>query len=461
VLERRRRQLSHWIRRVLGAQCAAVAACLPFIGGTGIKTTVALRRCREVSLNRPGLRVLLTEGSSTSAREAVTTLGLGGFSVEVCDTSALCFSRFSRFVGATHRCPSVSTNPAAYLDFILKLLATGRYDVLLPIHEQGFVFARFPERIPAGVGVALPSFNAYWTILNKARFSRLLTELDLPQPRTQVVLDVDAIEKRTDFPVVIKLPISTASRGVTIVRTRAELDTARRKIGPGEVVVQDFVEGPLEHVQAVFDRSRLVAMHGYRQVAGGAGGGESVKESVYRPAVREAVERIASRLEWHGAISFDYILSGYIPLFIDSNPRLVEPMSAYLAGTDLTGLLISISLGEHPTQAIPGVVGLRTRLAMQAVLGAALRTRSRRAVLKEIIALARLSGIYDGTQEELTPVRQDLLSLLPLAATVSMMLFKPELAETLNVSGWGAGLLTPDAVDKVAAGLPTEYTSEP
>ena len=34
------------------------------------------------------------------------------------------------------------------------------------------------------------------------------------------------------------------------------------------------------------------------------------------------------------------------PLLIDCNPRLVEPMSAYLAGTDLVGLLLKVSLGE-------------------------------------------------------------------------------------------------------------------
>lgn len=44
------------------------------------------------------LQVLLSEGSSTSAREAITILGLSGHRVEICDPSAWCLGRYSRFV---------------------------------------------------------------------------------------------------------------------------------------------------------------------------------------------------------------------------------------------------------------------------------------------------------------------------------------------------------------------------
>ena len=58
------------------------------------------------------LHVLVTEGSSTSAREAITILGLSGHRVEVCDPSPYCLARFSRFVRKFHRCPGLRTDPA-------------------------------------------------------------------------------------------------------------------------------------------------------------------------------------------------------------------------------------------------------------------------------------------------------------------------------------------------------------
>src|SRR5450432_3520569 len=120
------------------------------------------------------LRVLVSEGNSTSAREAITILGMSGHLVEVCDPASYCLARFSRFVRKFHRCPGLRDDPSGFLSFVEQLLATRRFDVLLPIHEQGFLFARVQQRLRAGVGIALPSFESYRTAHSKAGFSRLL-----------------------------------------------------------------------------------------------------------------------------------------------------------------------------------------------------------------------------------------------------------------------------------------------
>ena len=93
------------------------------------------------------LRVLVSEGNSTSAREAVTILGLSGHLVEICDPSSWCLARFSRFVDKLHHCPGLRDDPAGFLRFVETLLAARAFDVLLPVHEQGFLFARVPQRL--------------------------------------------------------------------------------------------------------------------------------------------------------------------------------------------------------------------------------------------------------------------------------------------------------------------------
>src|SRR3954465_1286641 len=120
------------------------------------------------------LRVLVSEGNSTSSREAITIMGLSGHLIEVCDPSPYCFARFSRFVRKFHRCPGLRDDPAGFLGFVEQLLASGRYDVLLPTHEQGLLFARVRERLNARVGLALPDFASYRAAHSKAGFSRLL-----------------------------------------------------------------------------------------------------------------------------------------------------------------------------------------------------------------------------------------------------------------------------------------------
>jgi predicted ATP-grasp superfamily ATP-dependent carboligase len=398
----------------------------------------------------PKLRVLLSEGGSTSAREAITLLGLAGHHVEICDPSPRCLGRFSRFVRAYHRCPGLGVDPAGYLAFIEDLLARRQFDVLLPIHEQGLLFAKVQLRLAARAGLALPAFTSYRTALDKARFSALLDQLRLPQPPTRIATAIDEARTATT-PCVIKAAIGTASRGVWIVRSEAEHNAALRELAAitpqgGAILLQDFVEGPVEHAQAVFVHGELLAMHAYRRIAEGAGGGPAQKQSVSHDGVRADVAKLGRHLAWHGALSLDYIWCDGAPRYIDCNPRLVEPMSAALAGLDLLGLLLQVSRGLTPAPPAASRDGVRSHLVMQALLGSALRDASRRALLHELASLLGRRGKYAGSVEELTPLRTDWVSGIPLAATALILLARPSLATRLAVKGWGNHLLDAAAV---------------
>ena len=399
------------------------------------------------------LRVLVSEGNSTSAREAVTILGLSGHLVEVCDPSPWCLARFSRFVQKFHRCPGLRDDPDGFLRFVEELLAARHFDVLLPIHEQGFLFARVQERLGDRTGLALPGFASYRAAHSKAGFSRLLDQLGLPQPVTRIVKSADELRDVVRFPAIIKTSIGTASRGIWFVRDEADLEGALRELSApdlsangaftDEVLVQEWVAGTTEKVQAVFCRSKLVGFHAYRQIAAGAGGGEAIKQSVSRPELRAHLATIGENLAWHGALSVDYVLrdDSATPLLIDCNPRLVEPMNAYLAGVDLVGLLLRVSQGEVPAALPQSRAGVRTHLAMQVLLGCASRGGTRRDILCECWRLLTGGGPYADSIEELTPVRLDWISAVPLAMTMILLLLAPKLAIRLARGGWGAHLL--------------------
>ena len=394
------------------------------------------------------LRVLIPEGSSTSGREAITILGLAGHHVEICDPSPWCLSRYSRFVRKFHRCPPLRTDPAGFLAFVEGLIASGRFDVLLPTHEQGLLFARVQARLAGKIAVALPSFDSYRTAHSKAGFGRLLDRLGLPQPPTRILKSQSEPRGATRFPAVVKTSVGTASRGITFVHNESELASALHSLDAGgafadEMLVQDMIAGTTEKAQSVFCRGQLVGFHAYRQVAPGVGGGEAIKQSVSRPVVRGYLEKIGAELGWHGALSVDYIMpdDGAGPLFIDCNPRLVEPFNAFQSGTDLVTLLLRVSQGETPAVLPEGRAGVLTHLAMQALLGLASRGGSRRDVAKEFGRLLDHGGPYAGSSEELTPLSHDGLGAVPVGMTMALLLASPTLATRLASGGFGAHLL--------------------
>jgi predicted ATP-grasp superfamily ATP-dependent carboligase len=405
------------------------------------------------------LRVLVSEGSSTSAREAITILGLSGHHIEVCDPSPWCLSRFSRLVGKFHHCPGLRDDPAGYLAFIEQRLADRKFDVLLPTHEQGFLFARAKQRIEGRAGIALPSFASYRTAHSKAGFSRLLDRLGLPQPPTQIVTSARPLREAIRFPAVVKTAVGTASRGIWFIRNASDLEGALHDLDAGdafagEVLVQDLIAGTTEKAQSVFCHGQMIGFHAYRQIMPGVGGGEAIKQSVKRPVVRAHLEKVGQALDWHGALSIDYIMpdGGGTPLLIDCNPRLVEPVNAYRSGVDLVGLLLRISLGETPAALPEGREGVLTHLAMQALLGCGARGGTRRNIARECVRLFAHSAPYADSTEELMPVETDWISAVPLVVTAALLLASPKSAIKLARGGFGAHLLDLGSIRAIESG---------
>jgi predicted ATP-grasp superfamily ATP-dependent carboligase len=385
-------------------------------------------------------RILLSEGSSLSGRQAITALGIAGYRVDVCDPDPVCLGRFSRFVRRFHRCPPMSGDPLGYLKFVVDLVARESFAVLLPTHEQAYLFASARDRLPSTVGVALSSFESFERVQSKAEFSRVLIELALPQPRTQLVSSSMELLGLGLHPAYIKTTIGTASRGVRFVRDAIELTRAARQLeseGAFEnpVLVQETVTGWLERAQTVFDRGRLVALHAYRQMLAGPGGGDIIKISVRRPVVRRHLAMLGEYLNWHGALSIDYILNegNDSPSYIDCNPRLVEPVNATFSGVPLAETLVRLSLGESPSELRPGRAGVKTRMGILSLIENANRYCTRTELLRELWRLCSGSGHFAGTVEELTPVQIDWLSALPLVWVAVWMLATPRAAH--NISG--------------------------
>jgi hypothetical protein len=404
-------------------------------------------------------RVLVSEGSSLSARQAITALGLAGHRVGVCDPEPRCIGRFSRFVTHYYKCPAIGQDPWAYLDFVLALLSDGRWDVLFPTHEQAFLFSLERARIPPGIGLAVADFRAFLQVQGKAALVRTLERLSIPQPASRVIRTPEELLRECRFPIYLKADYATASTAVWRIRSAGELKSKTAELasqalleGDREFVVQEPAEGILERVQAVFDRGRLVAIHGYRQIAEGLGGGDIAKLSATRPTVRDYVNRLGNELQWHGALSLDYIFqrANQTALFIDANPRLVEPMNAVFSGVNLADILVRVSAGEPVATVEPSGRELRTHMLLMALLTkAAARTR-RRDVFAELVRAVAGRGLYARSWEELLPVRIDFKCLFPLGYVLTQLLLNPKSATDLSAASITSYSLSPGAARQIA-----------
>ena len=400
------------------------------------------------------LRVLLSEGSGLTSRQVATRLGALGHHVEILSSTPICLTRFTRHVRALHRVPRFADDPLAWFDAAKRIATANAIDVLFPTQEQVAVLSALHSRLQ--VATVVPDFAALKRVQDKIEAWRTLNEIGVPQPDSFVVRGKDDLARAVRFPVFVKRPISTASTGVRRASAADELVTAATALGlgSGELLVQTQAEGPLAMVQALADHGRLVAHHANLRVAEGIGGGAAIKESVVLPTLAGHLERLVQALGWHGPISMDVIVTDAGPLVIDVNPRLVEPVNAYLAGVDLVGAMLELAQNRHPAAVPVGRPGVRSCQLLLGVLGAA-EHGSRRAMLAELIDAARHRGAYQGAVEELTPVGGDPIAAFPVVIAVLATAIKPSLWRLFHAGATGPYSLTPEAWRSIIAASAT------
>jgi hypothetical protein len=157
----------------------------------------------------------------------------------------------------------------------------------------------------------------------------------------------------------------------------------------------------------------------------------------------------------------DVILTAQRPMVIDVNPRLVEPMNAYLSGVDLVGAVLELACRRHPFPQAIGRSGTRSRQLLLGILGAAQKDGSRISVMRELVLASRQRGEYAKTVEELTPTRGDPIAAVPVIAAAISTLASPSLWRLFHSGAVGPYSLTPKAWQEILTASPTEFSAAP
>lgn len=411
----------------------------------------------DSSERSPRLKILLTEGSSTSARQTLYALG-PRHTIDILDPSSLCQCRFSRFVRRWYRCPKYSQAPDAYLQFLRERLQAEKYDVLFPTHEQVFLLARYREELGRLAGLALPDFAVMDRLMSKAHFARLLDELELPAPSTEIIRTREELLRDRSYPCYVKLAYSTAGEGVRMIATVDDLASVADEFekagwldGDTEVLVQQPAVGIKRSITAIFQRGCLVGAHCDEARGIGVGGSTMAQVSIRHPEVVEQLTRLGEHLVWHGALCIEYFYqpeTGEVQ-FIECNPRIGETINAAICGVNLCELLVRVSLDQHVVPLGPSREGVRTHQWFLILTALALQGAGRARLVREMIRSWGRRGIYRDSSDELTRPRDDWLSIFPALGVSLLLLSNPRAAQWLVTKTVANYSLHQDAVETI------------
>jgi hypothetical protein len=208
-------------------------------------------------------------------------------------------------------------------------------------------------------------------------------------------------------------------------------------------------------ISVVFQRGKLLGWHSCAARRLGVGGAPMAHESTVQPQVVEHVERIGRHLDWHGGAFFDffYDAESQRPTFIEGNPRIWQTANSVLSGVNLSQLLVRMSMNEAVAPLPVGQRGVRTHEAYLMLITKALEGANRRELMREIVQCWRRTGLYANSQDELTRIRDDWMSLIPYLAITLQLLVSPRLADRIVTKTVENYALSEDASRIIRAGF--------
>lgn len=406
------------------------------------------------------MKILLSDASSLTSRQVATILHRKGHEVHVLNSSGsfLVLTNLTNCVARVHRVPAFGKDPYVWLDAAIKIIedektkelkeaerwdfwgrlrdeqSRGRrgkgFDILIVTQEQVAVVSAERARIErTGIKVAVPSFAELSRVMGKRSARDALREAELDQPESLLPSEggFDLESAKAFLPGYVKTDIGTASRGVRRVATIAEVQAAASELkarAEGKLLLQKEISGNLIMISAIFAHSRLLAWHACLRAHRGPGGGASKKVSLPLPIIEGHLTALGEELSWHGALSADAILSDGRVWYIDINPRICEPVNAWLAGTDMVQALLDVSLGHEREWDVVGrrsMEGVETHQLLLGFMGAA--ERGRGALLAEVFMAMMRFERYAGSREELLPFSGDWFWSLFVLTTLVLILF--------------------------------------
>ncbi len=252
----------------------------------------------------------------------------------------------SNEVDEYYQFPSVLCDREKYVSFVLSFCICHNIDyVYCVIDEEVEVLAKNRTKFDdAGIILCLANTEAIVTCHNKDLFAEW-AEKEIPEYCIKRFISYDDV-RDSDFPLFIKPVEGRASIGCRTIENREELLIFKDKWK--DYIVEDFVKGEIVAVDIVRNRKTKDFEIAQRlELLRNSNGCGIAVQIIDNHLIREACEKIATKLDLNGVINAEFFIIGRTPKIIEVNPRLPAGIAySCMAGLDVVMNSMRIAKGE-------------------------------------------------------------------------------------------------------------------
>lgn len=322
-------------------------------------------------------RVIVTHGRSVMALIAIHSLAKKGVEVIACDEIDLTLAKFSKYTKA-HFIHAPKDNLEQYLSDIEAAVKRYKPDddrpyVLMPIHRDSMIIAKYKDRFEPLIKVACPEFESVNMLHPKDHFYNFANQIGLRIPKSFQVSDINQIIDQLEFPVLVKPIDGTAGRGIVIVQTKENLQEAYNSVKEKSCcmpIVQEFISGEDYCFAGIYQQGELKAHMAYHNIynfprPAGAG---IMRETVDDSPFIDIASQLMKKLKWNGVAEIDFRWDGNPnnqAYAIEVNPRFWGGLfQSVESGIDFPWLLYELTVTGKIIEKQSAIIGTKTKIPL-------------------------------------------------------------------------------------------------
>ena len=321
-----------------------------------------------------GKKILLLDGLTSQCLEYTKAFnGLG------CDTTVLCDDRFDTCYASKHpkhKILGVSSvrDLKGTEEWILKLVKSGEYDVVIPFTEySATILSHHKKELSSYAHLIVNNQETFDYAQDKNNVMKVCMENNLPCPMT--IYDAKSVEdilsSNIKFPIILKPRHGFGSHGFHKIETKAELAPCVEKfdIDISEMVVQECL--PIESLvmsdNMFIDKNGAVQssfLYGCYRVYPVDGGSGVLNITFDRPEIHETCKKLITLMNLHGPIGVDMMIDPR-----DDTAKVIEinlrPLACskvgFLAGVNTAQQIMEDLYGDAVTPMMKYKTDIRVR----------------------------------------------------------------------------------------------------
>jgi predicted ATP-grasp superfamily ATP-dependent carboligase len=346
--------------------------------------------------------IFVTDARSRASLAIIRSLGMKGYNIISGESYKINPSFFSRYVSQRCIYPDPRKKPDLFLEFILQFIRKNKVDMIIPVRDDAtLILSKNKEEISKYSKISVADHSTLMKARDKAETIRIAQANQIPHPYTLIKDNIDQIDEKLNYPIILKPRQSSGSRGISLVNSEKELIEHFNRISKifGPPLIQEFIPyGGAIGVSLLFNEGQQRALFTYKRLREypRSGGPSTLRESIrHKDAERYATELLQA-MNWHGIAMVEFRVDARdgIPKLMEINPRFWGSLSLGInSGVDFPYLLYEMAKNTDIAPCFDYQLGVKNRW----LIGDALWLLSSKNKRKDFAEFMHFSNI--GTDE--------------------------------------------------------------